>query len=210
MLTADDPDLAGRRVVFFTWRDTQNPEGGGAERYLDQVARGLRDRGALVTIFTAAYPGAAPREVVDGIRYVRSGGKLSVYARGVGLLLRRAFGHVDLVVDVQNGLPFFTPLVFRGPTIVLVHHVHREQWPVVYPGPTGRVGWWIESTLAPRLYRRALYVVVSEATRAEVAQLGVRHDRMTVVRNGSDPVVEIDRHKTPHPSICVVGRLVPH
>lgn len=207
---AADPFLRGRRVVLFTWRDTGNPEGGGAERYLEQVAQGLRDRGARVTVFTAAYPGAAPRETIDGIRYVRSGGKLSVYARGVGLLLRRAFGRVDAVVDVQNGLPFFTPLVFRGPTIVLVHHVHREQWPVVYPGVTGRVGWWIESRLAPRLYRRARYVVVSEATRDEVAALGVRPERMTVVRNGSDPVVQLDRRKTSHPSFCVVGRLVPH
>ncbi len=27
-------DLAGRHVAFFSWRDTHNPEGGGAERYL--------------------------------------------------------------------------------------------------------------------------------------------------------------------------------
>lgn len=202
--------LAGRHVAFFSWRDTRNPEGGGAERYLEKMAAGLVERGARVTIFCVAYAGAAPDEVVDGIRYVRRGSKLSVYLLGMWALLRRQLGRVDVVVDVQNGLPFFTPLVTRKPVIVLVHHVHREQWPVVYPGLTGKVGWWIESRLAPRLYRHRQYVAVSRATRAELRELGVTGPRVAVVHNGTDPVVNVDARKSPNPSICVVGRLVPH
>lgn len=197
-------------MAFFSWRDTRNPEGGGAERYLEKMAAGLVERGCRVTIFCAAYAGAAPDETVDGIRFVRRGSKLSVYVLGMWALLRRRLGRVDVVVDVQNGLPFFTPLVTRKPVVVLVHHVHREQWPVVYPGLTGRIGWWIESRLAPRLYRRSQYVAVSRATRAELAELSVAGSRVAVVHNGSDPVVDVDARKTPHPSICVVGRLVPH
>ena len=210
MPTTDAAELTGRHVVFLSWRDTSNPEGGGAERYLEKMAAGLVERGCRVTIFCVAYAGAAPDETVDGIRFVRRGSKLSVYALGMWGLLRRRFGPVDVVVDVQNGLPFFSPLVTRAPVIVLVHHVHREQWPVVYPGVTGRVGWWIESRLAPRLYRGRQYVAVSRATRAELRELGVTGPRVAVVHNGSDPVVSVDAHKSPNPSICVVGRLVPH
>ena len=197
-------------MAFFSWRDTRNPEGGGAERYLEKMAAGLVERGCRVTIFCAAYAGAPPDEVVDGIRFVRRGGKLSVYLRGVLALVRRELGRVDLVVDVQNGLPFFTRLVTRRPVVVLVHHVHREQWPVVYPGPTGRVGWWIESRLAPHLYQRCQYVAVSRATRAELRELGVTGPRVAVVHNGTDPVVSVDARKSARPLICVVGRLVPH
>lgn len=202
--------LAGRHVAFFSWRDTRNPEGGGAERYLEKMAAGLVERGARVTIFCVAYAGAAPDETIDGIRFVRRGSKLSVYALGMWTLLRRRLGRVDVVVDVQNGLPFFTPLVTRKPVVVLVHHVHREQWPVVYPGLTGRVGWWIERRLAPRLYRDLQYVAVSRATRAELREIGVAGPRIAVVHNGSDPVVQVDVRKSPNPSVCVVGRLVPH
>ena len=53
------------------------------------------------------------------------------------MLARGRLGTVDLVVDVQNGLPFFTRAATRAPVVVLVHHVHREQWPVVYPGLVG-------------------------------------------------------------------------
>lgn len=210
MPASDDAVLTGRRVVFLSWRDTRNPEGGGAERYLEKMATGLVERGCRVTIFCVAYAGAAPDEVVDGIRYVRRGTKLSVYAWGVWALLRRRFGRVDVVVDVQNGLPFFSRLVTRRPVVVLVHHVHREQWPVVYPGLTGRVGWWVESRVAPRLYRHDQYVVVSRATRAELRELGVTGPRVAVVHNGTDPVVSVDARKSAYPSICVVGRLVPH
>ncbi len=165
--------VTGRHVVFFSWRDTSNPEGGGAERYLEKMAHGLVERGVRVTIFCAGHPGAPADEVRDGIRFVRAGSKMGVYAQGLVALARRRFGAYDAIVDVQNGLPFFTRLASRRPVIVLVHHVHREQWPVVYPGPTGTVGWWIESRLAPRLYRTSQYIAVSQATRAELATLGV-------------------------------------
>ncbi|WP_229787961.1 glycosyltransferase family 4 protein [Nocardioides luteus] len=200
-------------MAVFSWRDTDNPEAGGAEHYLHQITAGLVEAGARVTVFTASYPGARAREERDGIRYVRRGGKLSIYLWGVLLLaLGRLgpIGRVDAVIDVQNGLPFFTPLGTRAPVAVLVHHVHREQWPVVYPGLSGKIGWWVESRLAPRLYRRKQYIAVSRATRAELATLGVDPARVAVVHNGSAPALSDRPAKTEHPSICVVGRLVPH
>ncbi|MDO9495116.1 MAG: glycosyltransferase family 4 protein [Nocardioides sp.] len=205
-----DNSLDGRHVVCFSWRDTHNPEGGGAEVYLEKVARGLVDRGARVTIFCAAYPGGPAAEARDGLHFVRRGSKMAVYLRGLIALAGRRFGRVDAIVDVQNGLPFFTRMATRKPVVVLVHHVHREQWPVVYPGITGRVGWWIESRLAPRLYRRCQYVAVSQATRGELVDLGVDYDRIAIVHNGTDPALQLADVKSEAPSICVVGRLVPH
>jgi glycosyltransferase involved in cell wall biosynthesis len=205
------PDaLQGTHVAFLSWRDTHNPEGGGAERYLEKMAAGLVARGCRVTIFCAAYAGSPPDEIVDGVRFVRRGSKLSVYAQGMRALRRGDLGPVDLVVDVQNGLPFFSRLVTGVPVVVLVHHVHREQWPVVYPGLAGRVGWWIERRLAPRLYRRCQYVAVSRATRSELRELGVRGPRIAVVHNGTDPIVAVDPGKADTPTVAVVGRLVPH
>lgn len=202
--------MRGLRVVFFNWRDTANPEGGGSERYVEQMARGLAERGARVTVFCAAHDRAPADEVVEGVRFRRRGGKMSVYVQGLLHLLFRRLGPVDVVVDVQNGLPFFTRLATRKPVVVLVHHVHREQWPVVYPGLMGKVGWWIESRLAPKLYSGSQYVAVSYATRAELAQLGVAGERIAVVHNGTEPAPRVEATRTPYRSLCVVGRLVPH
>lgn len=202
--------VPGRSVAMLSWRDRGNPEGGGAELYLAQMAQGLQAHGDQVTVFTARYPGSAADETVDGIRYVRRGGKLSVYLWGMTLLAIGKLGRPDVVVDVQNGLPFFTRAVTRRPVVVLVHHVHREQWPVVYQGFMGKLGWWLESRLSPVLYRSSQYVAVSRATRSELSTLGVNPSRVAVVHNGTEEIPDRSPVKSEHPSICVVGRLVPH
>lgn len=206
-----DPDeLAGRSVVLLSWRDTRNPEGGGAERFLEKIAAGLVVRGAEVTIFCAAHDAAPAEEVVAGIRFVRRGTKMGVYPAALRALRRGDLGRPDVVVDVQNGMPFLARLATRAPVVVLVHHVHREQWPVVYPGLVGRVGWWIEHRLAPLVYRRSQYVAVSRATRDELLGLGVARDRVAVVHNGTDHPLPVAGGPSPTPLVAVVGRLVPH
>jgi glycosyltransferase involved in cell wall biosynthesis len=174
------------------------------------MARGLVERGHLVTIACAAHDRAPRDETIDGVRFVRRGNKLDIYARTFLALLLGRYGRVDVVVDVQNGLPFFTRLATRKPVVVLVHHVHREQWPVVYPGLIGRIGWWIESKLSPRLYRHSRYVAVSVATQLELIELGVDRERITVIHNGNDPAPQVEAVRSTTPRISVVGRLVPH
>jgi glycosyltransferase involved in cell wall biosynthesis len=202
--------VRGRHVVFFNWRDTANPEGGGSERYVESMARGIVRHGGNATIFCAAHREAPPDQVIDGVRYVREGDHVNIYLRGLWNLARRRFGRVDVVVDVQNGLPFFTRLGTRRPVVVLVHHVHREQWPIVYPGLVGKVGWWIERRLAPLLYRRSQYIAVSRATRTELMGLGVDRSRIAVVHNGTAPPPPVAATKSARPSVVVVSRLVPH
>src|SRR5215217_8240160 len=204
------PPAAERGVLFLNWRDTTHPEGGGSEVFVERVAAGLAAQGRPVTLFCAAHPGAPASERVGGIRVVRRGSRLGVYPQAWWAHLTGRLGAHAVVVDVQNGLPFLSALWCRRPLVVLVHHVHREQWRVVLPPLQARVGWWIESRLAPRLYRRARYVAVSEATRQELVTLGVRPAAVTVVHNGmaaTGPAAAGSR--TPFPSVCVLGRLVP-
>ncbi len=202
---------AALRVLFLNWRDTRHPEGGGSEVYVENVARSLAAAGHEVTIFCAMYAGATPIETVDGVRFVRAGTKLSVYAEAVRRVRAKAFGDIDVIVDVQNGIPFMSRAVSAGtPVVVLVHHVHREQWPVVYDRVRARVGWWIESVVAPRLYRDCTYVVVSDRTRQELSELGVASQRIHVIHNGIEAAPGLDVEPSAHPHVAVVGRLVPH
>lgn len=197
-------------VVFLNWRDTRNPEGGGSERYVENVARALVEMGHRVTVVCAAHSRAPADELRGGVRFVRRGSKLGVYPAALWALGSRRLGAFDVVVDVQNGVPFLSRLVTRKPVVVLVHHVHREQWPIVYGPRAAAVGWWIESRLAPRVYRRCPYVAVSEVTREELVALGVGADRITVVHNGTEPVPLLPPSVSRHRSLVAVGRLVPH
>ncbi|MGY1744378.1 glycosyltransferase family 4 protein [Blastococcus sp. SYSU D00695] len=200
--TARDTD-----VLFVNWRDSSHPEGGGSERYVHRVAEGLAAAGLRVTLLCAAHDRAPAEEVVSGVRVLRRGGRLTVYPRALVHVLRT---RPRLVVDVQNGIPFGSTLVTRSPVTVVVHHVHREQWPIVFGRVGGRIGWWLESVVAPRLYRRARYVTVSDATRAELVELGVDGGRITVVPNGIEPPLPVGTPRSATPRLVVLGRLVPH
>src|SRR6266545_5567857 len=207
------PDGCARRpsgVVILNWRDTANPEGGGSELYVERMAAGLAERGRPVTLVCAAHARAPGEEWRRGIRMLRRGSGRSVHLRAFLLHLGRRLGPHGVIVDVQNGLPFLSTLWCRCPVVVLVHHVHREQWPVVLPAPLARLGWWVESRLAPRVYRRASYVAVSQSTCRELVDLGVRPEAITVIHNGARPLPPDPAARSAAPTICVLGRLVPH
>ena len=200
-----------RRVLFLTWRDTEHPDGGGSEVYVERMAAWLAGHGHDVTVLCAAHDRAPRDEVRDGVRFRRRGGRLSVYLHGLAHVAVGAGRHADVVVDVQNGLPFLSALFRRRPVLVLLHHVHREQWQIIYPGLRGRFGWWIESSLAPRVYRRCDYLTVSSASASDLTGLGIAADRIHVVHNGIDvPHPDRPRARSPLPRLCVLGRLVPH
>jgi glycosyltransferase involved in cell wall biosynthesis len=198
------------RVVFVVWRDTSHPEGGGSEVYVENIARRLVEQGRSVTILCAAHDRADRDETREGIRFRRRGGRLTVYPRALAYLVRPVGRAADVVVDVQNGLPFWTPLVRRRPIVALIHHVHQEQWQTIYPGWRGRLGWWLESVVAPRLYRRCAYVTVSEPTSDDLAGLGIAHDRIAIVHNGLDAHLCAAPEPAAQPTLACLARLVPH
>lgn len=204
----------GLRILLLNWRDSGHPEGGGAESFCERVASGLAALGHEVTVRCARYPGAAPDETVDGVAYVRRGGRFTVYPRAALALVRRRRRGYDVVLDVQNGMPFWAPLFTRALVVNVTHHLHREQWTAVFGRTLGRVGWWLESRLAPRVYRRCRYLTVSAATRSDLVAVGVDADRVGVVYSGLDaPVLPVDAAawpRSPQPSVVVLGRLVPH
>ncbi|MET9212493.1 MULTISPECIES: glycosyltransferase family 4 protein [unclassified Nocardia] len=209
-----------REVLLLCWRDTGHPQGGGSERYLEQVGAQLAARGIKVTLRTAGYPGAARRERIDGIDISRAGGRFTVYPRALAAIVAGRLGigplrgvRPDVVIDTQNGIPFFAAAT-GVPSVVLVHHGHREQWPVAGK-LVGRIGWWIESRLSPRVHRDNQYLTVSLPSAEELAVLGVDRERIAVVRNGAEPVpAEVvpgaDGTRAAHPRIAVLSRLVPH
>lgn len=191
---------------------------GGSEAYLQRIGAQLAATGVDVTLRTAHYPGAPRREVVDGVRVTRAGGRYSVYPRALLAMAAARLGlgplarvRPDVVVDTQNGLPFLARLLYGRRVAVLVHHCHREQWPVAGP-VLGRLGWYVESRLSPRLHRRNQYVTVSLPSARDLVELGVGSDRIAVVRNGLDkaPAQTLCGPRAASPRVVVLSRLVPH
>ena len=201
------------RVLYLSWRDRENPEAGGSETFVERTAEVLTGRGHDVTLFTSRFPGAARETQHERVRVLRRGNRFTTYLAGLVHTARHRRDY-DIVIDVQNGVPFWSPLAAAVPVVNVVHHVHQDQWHTFFPRPIAALGWFLESRVAPRVYRRSRYVTVSEATREELAELGITPDLVDLIYSGNDQPDELERYavlpRSPRPSIVVLGRLVPH
>lgn len=204
------------RVLYLSWRDRENPEAGGSETFVERTSEVMSALGDEVVIHTARFPGATARTRHGDVTVLRAGGRFTCYPAGLWHLLRHGREY-DAVIDVQNGVPFWSPAVAwlsRTPVVVVVHHVHRDQWKSIFGDRLARFGWMLESRAAPWVYRRCRYVTVSKATRSELVELGVDRRRIDLVYSGNDHPRDLDRYasvpRSTSPSVTVLGRLVPH
>ncbi|MCS4535988.1 glycosyltransferase family 4 protein [Corynebacterium sp. HS2168-gen11] len=203
-------------ILLLCWRDLDHPQGGGSERYLERVAEHLAASGHTVTYFTARFPHASRRTHRNGFRILRSGGKYGVYIHAAVFMLLGRLGigplaKTDVVVDTQNGIPFFAKCFSGRPTVLLTHHCHKEQWSVA-TALVAKLGWWLESKVSPWVHRHSLVVTVSRPSQQELIDLGFLPENISIVRNGIDPVPEHYSKLMPDPRthIVTLARLVPH
>ncbi len=205
--------LAGRRVVVVNWRDLDHSLAGGSEIYAWQLARALREGGAEVEFLTARDRGQAATDTRDGIVVRRRGGALSFYAHtALRLIARRR--RIDAVIDPSCGLPSFAPLFVRRrtPVLLVMHHVHQEQFATHFPVLVAALGRWLERVLLPLVYGRRRVVAVSESTIDEMRrQLGWTGP-VGLLHNGADlPPVGTGNPALKDPDrVAVLGRLVAH
>jgi glycosyltransferase involved in cell wall biosynthesis len=207
----DSAELRGSRILVLNWRDVRHPEAGGAEQYMHEIAKRWVQAGADVTWFTARGPRQKARDRIDGIRVLRAGGTLSVYARTAFRLLRTR-GHFDAVVDCQNGIPFFAP-TFAGratPVVQVVHHVHQDQFATRFPAPMAALGRVLEGPVARLVYGDRAIAAVSPSTRTELRRRLGFTGPIFVVPNGQHPVPVYSGGRAANPTLVVVSRLVPH
>jgi len=198
------------RVHMLAWRDLADVEAGGSELHASIVARLWAEAGLEVTIRTSYAQGHPPEGRRDGYRVIRRAGRYLVFPRSVVAELAGRHGPRDALVEIWNGMPFFTPLWCAGPRVVFVHHVHGAMWSMVLPPRLAACGEAIESTIAPPLYRRSNVVTLSESSRRElVDRLGFRPDRVRVVPPGIDRRYSPGRRKSDVPLVVAVGRLMP-
>jgi glycosyltransferase involved in cell wall biosynthesis len=209
--------LSRRRIAIVNWRDPWHPQAGGAERYAWEMARALAAGGAKVSFLTARASGQSPAEQRDGVQIIRRGGRFTVYPRALGWLLAHR-GSFDAVLDCQNGIPFFTPLVLpsKVPVLCLVHHVHSAQFGVHFPRWMASVGRFGEGPAARLVYRRHGCVAVSPSTVDAMRRRLRWSGDIYLIPNGAPPAASAPAPSVPDSAasdpghLVWVGRLVAH
>ena len=204
--------MNGGHIAVLNWRDRSHPRAGGAELYCERVSAELAEEGLAVTYLTARVSGAPRVEERDGFRVIRMGGTLTVYF-AVLLWLWRHRREIDGVLDSQNGIPFFSPLALgrRVPVVLLIHHVHQQQFRQYFSWPIGQIGGWLEKSVTKWIYGRRSIVTVSPSSRNAIRRELQLEGNVFVTPCGTDmpePGPAVARAERPR-LVCVT-RLVAH
>lgn len=204
-------DQAGvRRIHMLGWRDLDDDEAGGSEVHASTVAALWAQAGLEITMRSSASVGRSAVGFRDGYRVVRRGSRYGVFPRAAAAEITGRHGPCDALVEIWNGMPFASPLWWRGPHAVWLHHVHGPMWNMALGDTLGRVGRLLEERLAPPLYRRVPVVTLSQSSEAElIDELGFDRARIGVVEPGIDARYSPGGSRSDTPLVVAVGRLAP-
>jgi glycosyltransferase involved in cell wall biosynthesis len=198
------------RVSMLAWRDLDDPEAGGSEVHASTVAQYWAEAGLEVTMRTSFAAGKPQMSWRGGYRVIRKAGRYMVFPRAAFSEMMGWHGGRDGLVEIWNGMPFFSPLWSRTPHITFLHHIHGVMWDMTLPPRLASAGRFIESRLAPPAYHWTPVVTLSESSKHELVEdLHFKSSRVTVVPPGIDPRFSPGGTRAGHPLVVAVGRLVP-
>jgi glycosyltransferase involved in cell wall biosynthesis len=200
-----------RRMHVLAWRDLDDVEAGGSEVHAAEIASRWAAAGLDVVMRTSHAQGHLTQIQRDGYRVIRRRGRHLVFLDAPFQELCGFGGRRDGLLEVWNGLPFFAPLWARGPRATFIHHVHADMWRQVMSPGLARLGELLELRIAPLIYRRSTILTPSPSSRQQIIErLGLPADQVTAVPNGIDARFSPGGHRSAHPMVLTVGRLVPH
>ena len=105
-----------RRIAILAWRDLDDPEAGGSECTRRTIASLWGEAGIEVTMRTSYAPGRPQVSWRDGYRVIRKAGRYMVFPRAAFSEMMGWHGASDGLVEIWNGMPFFSPVWARRPT----------------------------------------------------------------------------------------------
>ena len=199
-------------ILILNWRDIKNEWAGGGEVYVFELAKRWVKMGHSITLFCGqnVYNDLPEEEIIDGIHIYRKGGRYSLYLWAFWYYFTKLRKKCDVLVEVQNGIPFFASLYSRKPKIAVVYHIHDKQFFIELPFPLSIAGFLIEKFIFPLCYSRAKIMAISKTTKAELVELGISRRNIEIVYpgiNGAHSEFAIKRKKASYPTILYLGRI---
>ncbi len=203
-------------ILFLNWKDLKNPDVGGAEIIIYEMAKRLVAEGHTVTWFCRSFPNGTEYDEYDGIHIVRRGNLLSVYWQAF-MYYRTLSKKPDRVVDCINTICWQTPLyVPASVRVMLVNQLAKEVFFYELPFPLSWLAYGLER-LEYLTYKTTRILCYADSTKKDlmmfglpaknisIFSLGLDHSRYSVGTKSKDPlfvfVARMARMK--RPDLCV-------
>ena len=124
--------------------------------------------------------------------------------------LKKLSKDCDIVVDVQNGMPFFSTIYSRKPKVSIVYHVHGKQFFIEFPFPLNVIGYLVERFFFPMFYFKTKIIAISKTTRDGLIRMGFNKKNISIVYCGINKKINIKNNnleKFAQPTILYLGRI---
>lgn len=194
-------------ILFLNWRDIKNPKCGGAEIILYEFVKRLVKDGHRVTWFCHSFPGALPKEVIDGFNVVRRGNKFTVYLHAF-LYYKKLKQKPDLVIDCVNTICWQTPFyVEKKRRVLYANQAAREVFFYEYPFPLSLISYLLEP-FQYYSYKNTKTLCYSNSIKEDLISFGIPGKNINVFPLGIDHKRYVPGEKFPEPTFVVVSRFV--
>ena len=197
------------KILWFTWKDLNHPQAGGAELINEEIARRLAGEGQELILIVSGFPGGLPEETRNGYKIVRLGNRYSVYWKAYRYYTRYYRGWADIVIDEMNTMPFFCKFYVKERNILLAYQLCREVWFYQMPFPMSLLGYMIEPFYLKLLNDRDV-ITQSESTKNDMLKYGFDSAHIAIMKIGIGimPAVDIDQtDKFKNPTMLSLGAL---
>ncbi len=200
---------------MLNWRDVRNPEAGGAELHLQEIASHWTKLGNEVTLLCSSFKNAPKIEKIDGVFVQRIGNKYTIYPSVVKYLLSKKGKRYDAIFESINTIPFFSPCYSRLPIVAQIYSLENKsvlsqeiKW---YMTPVFLVA-YAASALIPRIYNGCEVTTISQSSKQLIMKYGFNKDKIHVAYPGvSDSWFESLRNapkiERPNSNLAYLGRL---
>lgn len=197
----------GKRILIYNWRDTRHSFSGGAEVYIHELAKRWATAGNSVTVFCGNDSKSPRHETIDGVYIVRRGGFYTVYFWAFVYYVLKFHNKFDIIIDSENGIPFFTPFYAKQQIFLLMHHVHQDVFRNNLLPPWSWLASFLEGKLMPFVYRNIQIITVSPSSKNDIIKHRLSTIEPLIVYNGIDTTQFKPGRKHEKPLILYVGRL---
>ena len=178
--TTTIPKSYKNTILVLLWKDLNHPYAGGGIIYAFKQAETWKKKGYRVIFLTPNFKGSKPFEMINNIEVYRVGSKYSSYILFPLWYFFHFRNKIDYIVDIENGIPYFSPLFSRKPKILLVLHIQKE---ILFRELPFYIAWFpyiLEIYLMPLVYRKTKIITISNATKNDLISLGFKEENITI------------------------------
>lgn len=195
-------------ILILNWKDISHPQKGGAEVIAHELAKRLVKEGNKVTFLCQSFTGCEKEEIIDGIKIIRKGNRLSVFFHAY-FFYKSLKRKPDKVIEMINSICWQTPLYIpRKLRIAYLNQLAREVWFYEFNFFTAILGYIFEK-IEYMTYRTTHFICYSQSTKNDLASMKIPEKNVSLFSIGIDHnKYKPGGKKSDFPLFIFVARLV--